>query len=303
MEKYKKLYKIDDKTIQANLIKELAEAKKDKNFVVLLNKLNISDKLACNYTSKLEKTNCEIQNCKNCKSLSACKNSVTGFVYYPKVLNDKLTFEYRACSYKKKNILKKKEDEEKRNTFPKEILNASFKDVDISDKKRAKVIKFLKNFLDNYTKGYQKGLFLHGNFGCGKSYLIACMINELKKKDVDVYMMYFQTMLTNLKKAMEENTFNELFSEIINTDVLVIDDLGAESITSWGRDEILGNILQYRMDNKLSTFITSNLNMEELEEHLSFSNFKSDVVKARRIIERIKQLMVDMEMISFNRRN
>ena len=302
MKEYKKLYNISDKTIQANLIKELATAKKDSNFTNLLNKLNINDKLACKYTSKLEKTTAELHNCQNCPSLNACKNSVTGFVYYPIVLDDEIKFEYRACKYKKNYEEKKLKNEREKTLFPKEILEASFKDVDITDKKRTKVIKYLKKYLDNFENTYQKGLYLHGSFGCGKSFLVACLINELKKNDYNVIMLYFQTMLTNLKNAMEENNFSVLFNDYLNCDVLVIDDLGAENLSVWARDEILGNILQYRMDNKLSTFITSNLNIEELEEHLSLNFKKSDIVKARRIIERIKQLTNDLEIISVNRR-
>jgi len=81
-----------------------------------------------------------------------------------------------------------------------------------------------------------------------------------------------------------------------------LDDLGAENVTPWARDEILGTILQYRMDNNLTTFFTSNLTIEELEEHLSGKKGELDKVKARRIIERIKQLTTDLELISVNRR-
>ena len=88
-----------------------------------------------------------------------------------------------------------------------------------------------------------------------------------------------------------------------NVDILLIDDIGAENVTSWGRDEILGTILQYRMNNKLSTFFTSNLTLEELEDHLSITKNSEDKVKARRIIERIKQLTEDRELVSKNRRN
>ena len=45
------------------------------------------------------------------------------------------------------------------------------------------------------------------------------------------------------------------------------------------RDEILGTILQYRMDNNLTTFFTSNLNIEELEEHLKTTNKSIDKYK------------------------
>ena len=86
------------------------------------------------------------------------------------------------------------------------------------------------------------------------------------------------------------------------TPLLLIDDIGAEKVTSWARDEILGTILQSRMNNLLPTFFTSNLNIQELETHLSLINESEDKVKARRIIERIQQLTDDMELISVNRR-
>ena len=56
------------------------------------------------------------------------------------------------------------------------------------------------------------------------------------------------------------------------------------------------------MDEKLPTFFTSNLTIDELEAHLSETKESIDKVKARRIIERIKQLTDDIEIISVNRR-
>ena len=71
----------------------------------------------------------------------------------------------------------------------------------------------------------------------------------------------------------------------------------------FNRDEILGPILQYRMEENLPTFFTSNLTLEELENNLSVTSSGVDKVKARRIIERIKQLTVDIQLVSKNRRN
>ena len=88
-----------------------------------------------------------------------------------------------------------------------------------------------------------------------------------------------------------------------NVDILLIDDIGAENVTPWSRDEILGTILQYRMNNKLTTFFTSNFTIEELESQLAVTKQSEDLVKARRIIERIKQLCDVKEVISVNRRN
>lgn len=56
------------------------------------------------------------------------------------------------------------------------------------------------------------------------------------------------------------------------------------------------------MDNHLPTFFTSNLTIDELEIFLNINNTNIDKVKARRIIERIKQLTENMELVSKNRR-
>ena len=56
------------------------------------------------------------------------------------------------------------------------------------------------------------------------------------------------------------------------------------------------------MQEGLVTFFTSNFTMDELEEHFSVSKGSNDRVKARRIMERIKQLTECKSMISFNRR-
>ena len=57
------------------------------------------------------------------------------------------------------------------------------------------------------------------------------------------------------------------------------------------------------MDNEKITFFTSNFSLEELEKHLSETTNSSDKIKARRIIERIKQLTVCIELVGENKRN
>ena len=56
------------------------------------------------------------------------------------------------------------------------------------------------------------------------------------------------------------------------------------------------------MDNKLPTFFTSNLSIEELEIHLSEGKDSIDKLKAKRIIERINYLTDDLKLISKNQR-
>ena len=82
-----------------------------------------------------------------------------------------------------------------------------------------------------------------------------------------------------------------------HTDVLMLDDIGAETFSAWFRDEVLGSILQYRMMEKLPVFFTSNYTMEQLELILATSKRgQIEKVKAGRIMERIKQVSKEVEL-------
>ena len=155
------------------------------------------------------------------------------------------------------------------------------------------------DFLDDFENGKQvKGLYLHGNFGCGKTYLIAAIFNELAKEGYKSCIIFWPEFL----RQSFYDDFKDKFEYVKKIPLLLIDDIGAEGLTAWNRDEILCPLLQYRMDNNLTTFFTSNLNMKELEEHLSNLKNSVDYVKAKRIISRINQLTIDLEMISKNLR-
>ncbi len=287
------------------LEKNFNEAMKDDMFKKLTKSLHSNNKILMKYTSKLEKTVYELKNCQTCKNILTCQNEINGYIYYPICEDNNINFSYVPCKYQK---ILEEENKYKDNIYifdmPKEIKNAKMKDIYTDDKNRIEVIKWLKNFLDNYKKGqFIKGLYLNGNFGCGKTYLISAMLNELAKKGSKIAIVYFPEFLRNLKSSFnDEEGYNTQFNYIKKIELLLIDDIGAETTTTWSRDEILGTILQYRMQSHLPTFFTSNLNINELEEHLSIANKNIDKVKSRRIIERIKYLTNQLEMISENKR-
>ncbi len=284
--------------IKKNLEKDYNEALKDANFKNLVNNLKIATHLGMQNTSKLKDSVEELKNCKNCKNLAMCHNKVNGYVFFPKVNEGKLQFDYVPCKYQKELIKKQEEKKESLN----EIEKARMKDIYVNDKNRVAIIKWLKTFYDNYEKvNTLKGLYLHGSFGSGKTFLIAALLNELAlKKNAYVAIAYFPEVIRQMKEDF--SLINDRINYYSNVDILLIDDIGAENVTNWSRDEILGTILQYRMNNKLTTFFTSNLTIAELEKHLALTKGSIDTVKARRIIERIEQLTIDMELVSPNLR-
>ena len=160
----------------------------------------------------------------------------------------------------------------------------------------------IKDFIDEYNNNkHPKGLYLHGSFGSGKTYLIASLFNELAKKNIKSTLVYFPDFLVTLKSSFQTD-YAEKFNYIKKTPLLLIDDIGAENCSNWSRDEVLGPILQYRMENNLPTFFTSNLTIDELEKSFSITQTGVDKIKAGRIIERIKYLTIQKELISKDRR-
>lgn len=272
-------------------------------FKKIVNSLDIEKSKLISNTSLIEDACNQLQNCLKCKNIMECKNEVTGYVYYPSIENDEVVFSYVMCKHKKKL--------EESNAYlknvlmfdmPKEVANASMKYIETEDENRFETILWLKNFIDDYKKGIaKKGLYLTGNFGCGKTYLVCATLNELAKKGYKVAIVYYPEFLRKLKESFSDD-YTSKFNEIRNAEILLLDDIGAESNTQWGRDEILGTILQYRMQEGLITFFTSNFNFDELEEHFSVSKSGTERVKARRIMERIKQLTECITMVSENRR-
>lgn len=123
----------------------------------------------------------------------------------------------------------------------------------------------------------------------------------MAKKDIKSALIYYPEFLRSLKASFQTD-YKEKFEYIKKVPLLLLDDIGAENCSSWSRDEILGPILQYRMESNLPTFFTSNLTLKELEKALSITTSGVDKVKARRIIERIKWLTKNLELVSKNRR-
>ena len=277
------------------------DAMEDVTFKKIVNKLKLPKDELIKYTSLIKDSSRELKNCEGCKNIMECKNDITGHVYYPSVEQENIVFSYTACKYKKKLD---KDNMYHNNVvlmdMPKEILNASMKDIYTDDKNRLEAIKWLTTFIKKYSAGEKcKGLYLTGNFGCGKTYLVAAAFNELAKKGKRVAVVYYPDFLRKLKEDFDDISYT--FNKIKKADLLLLDDIGAETVTNWNRDEILGTILQYRMQEGLPTFFTSNLTIKELEEHLA-GNDKEGKLKARRIIERIKYLTDNIEMIAENRR-
>ncbi len=283
-----------------DLKKEYNKAKEDVVFKKIISKLKMSDDELCNYTSMIEDSVSEYKNCMECSSLATCKNRLKGHVYMPANVEGNLQFQYKSCKYydKYKNNTKYLKKVTYFNT-PASLKEATLSKIHKNDKNRFETIVWVNKFYKEYKNdNHIKGLFLHGNFGCGKSYMVSALFNDLARDGYESCVIFWPDFI---REAFYDD-FKEKYEKVKKAPLLLIDDIGAENVTAWNRDEILCPLLQYRMEEQLPTFFTSNLTIEQLEEHLASSKSGVEGVKAARIVARITQLTESIEMISKNLR-
>ena len=193
--------------------------------------------------------------------------------------------------------------------MPKFIKNASYDDLneDTQTDTRTKAIQAAMDFTDNYQKGeFQPGLYLYGQFGVGKTYLLGAIANELaKSKGVATTMVHFPSFAVEMRNSIKQNNTGEKLDAIKRAPILMLDDIGAGAMTTWIRDDVLGVILEYRMQEELPTFFSSNFSMDELQNNHLAINAQGDnePLKAARIMERIKYLSREIEMEGKNLRD
>lgn len=232
----------------------------------------------------------EREQCDRCPGLDHCPNLVKGHRPDLHLYGGYLDLRLTHCE-------KQRARDEERNRkqlikshyIPAEILHATFEHMSW-DSTRVEAIEAAMDFCDRFASGRpEKGLYLYGPFGVGKSRIAGAMAQYLVRFGVDSLMVYVPDFIREVKDSIREGMVQQKLYALKKATVLILDDIGAESMTPWTRDEILGAILQYRMMEKLPTVMTSNLDLNELEDHLAHSEKGgTERVKAKRIMERIR---------------
>lgn len=153
------------------------------------------------------------------------------------------------------------------------------------------------NFLENYApNNYEKGLYIYGKYATGKSYLLSAIAHQLAERNITVLFVYTPDLVRSIKQGMNEGNLEQRVNELKQAQVLMLDDLGGENMSTWFRDEILTPIIQYRLSAKLPVFISSNLELVQLLETLTVDKDDANRTKAARLIQRIKDLCIYVKL-------
>jgi primosomal protein DnaI len=245
----------------------------------------------------------ERENCARCPGLDQCPNLLKGHSPSLEAYAGMLEIRMRPCSKQLAYERQRKQKEMIKSLYiPKEILEASFETIE-PDAGRIEVIEAAIDFCTQFAKGIpRKGLYLYGPLGVGKTRIAGAITRKLVEYNIDSFMVYVPEFMREIQDSIESRTLQEKLDLFKKVTVLILDDIGAEYLTPWKRDEVLGAILQYRTAEHLPTIYTSNFDLDELEEHFANTRGGRDEMKARRIMERIRHYVIPLFVNGPNRR-
>jgi len=129
-------------------------------------------------------------------------------------------------------------------------------------------LKVCKEFVRKFDK-HSGNLFLYGAPGLGKTYLSSAIANSIIKKGRTVlYQSAGQifSMIEQLKFGKtQESSFEFALDRLLDVDLLIIDDLGTEFITTLSVSEFF-RIVNSRILNNMSTIISTNLSLQDIKK-------------------------------------
>ncbi len=123
------------------------------------------------------------------------------------------------------------------------------------------VVLTVRGFVREFPNVPKPGLLFLGQSGSGKTHLAAAVLRGLIARGFEGVFFDFQNLLERIRSGYDQasgTSDREAYRTALETDVVVLDDLGAHRVTDWVEDTIT-SIITYRCNNRKCTIVTTNL--------------------------------------------
>ena len=119
------------------------------------------------------------------------------------------------------------------------------------------------NFAMSLWKEYpavDRGLLLMGSVGVGKTHLAVSILKGLSERGFSCLFYEFGSLLKEIQDSYNPATHTSelgVLAPVLNTEILVLDELGASKPTDWVRDT-MAHVINTRYNDKKLTVFTTN---------------------------------------------
>ena len=123
----------------------------------------------------------------------------------------------------------------------------------------------------NFAQSPDGWVVFEGVNGCGKTHLAAAIANEHIKAGKPVLFVVVPDFLDHLRYTFSPESkvsYDQLFEEVKNTPLLILDDFGEQSTTPWAQEKLY-QVINYRYNARLATVITMCSSLDEIENRIS----------------------------------
>ena len=157
---------------------------------------------------------------------------------------------------------------EDRAQIPPLYRNASFDNFSIPGPENpigrrdlANILLAVKNYVREFPNESRPGLLLIGEPGTGKTHLAVAALRKIVEKGFECLFCDYQNLFDRIRSGYDpgSNSANkEAYKVALDTEVLLLDDLGAQRVTDWVEDTVT-SIVTSRCNNRKALIATTNL--------------------------------------------
>lgn len=122
----------------------------------------------------------------------------------------------------------------------------------------------------SYAENPEGWLVLTGPSSSGKTHLAVAIANRCIERHHTTFFITVPDLLDHLRSTYgpeSQVTYDELFEQVRNVPLLILDDFGAHSATPWAQEKLF-QVINHRYNNLQSTVITVRGQMNRLDESM-----------------------------------
>lgn len=232
-----------------------------------------------------------LPHCKNCKTARVFVAPNKSFIARCKCQCQSEAEEQRQKEEARQKVIEAFNSRRNLSMIGDRYKNIRFADAMITDNNRT-VYQKCQNYVENAQAMRENniGLYIYGDNSSGKTYLTACVCNELLWKGYRCVYTNLATILNEIRSSYDGQGIGEceLIARLQTFDFAFIDDLGKEFIgreynaasSKWAEEKLF-EVINARYNAQRPTIFSSNYEIAELASVLSLD---------KAIIERINEM-------------